>query len=208
MPFENRYLRITALVLLLMAACDRASEAPANPHDTKYEKVQIDGRDAGDCIRDSTTGLTWELKSDDPGLRDWRNTYSWFRPDESHGELDYRGLENGGECAGSKCDTWHYVRAVNAISLCGYNDWHLPTKDELFSISDPTRAASPPTVNLQALPYTQPDEYWSANDYSFQYDSAWAWNFRYGHDRVDWKKTPKFLRLVRGDAVDLERVKE
>ena len=51
-------------------------------------------------------------------------------------------------------------------------------------------------------------EYWSANDYSFQWDAAWAWSFEYGHDRVDWKSSPKFVRLVRGTAENLEKVKE
>jgi hypothetical protein len=61
---------------------------------------------------------------------------------------------------------------------------------------------------MEFFPRTQSAEYWSANDYSFQPDSAWAWNFLYGHDRVDWKKSPKFVRLVRGDPIDLQTVKE
>ena len=127
---------------------------------------------------------------------------------EAHGELDYRGTENGGECAGSNCDTWHYVLAVNEAGYCGYQDWRLPAKDELFSISDLRKAANPPTQDTTVFVWSQPAEYWSANDYSFQWDAAWAWNFEFGHDRVDWKKTPKFVRLVRGSAESLPEVKE
>jgi hypothetical protein len=54
----------------------------------------------------------------------------------------------------------------------------------------------------------QADEYWTGFDYSTQYQSAWAWNFFYGHDRVDWKKSPKFVLLVRGTANNLDKVKE
>jgi hypothetical protein len=108
----------------------------------------------------------------------------------------------------SRCDTWDYAKAVNEEGLCGFNDWRLPTKDEFFSISDLSKASSPPTVNANVFPFTQAAEYWTANDYSFQYDSAWAWTFLYGHDRVDWKKSGKYVRLVRGKARDLEAVKE
>lgn len=193
---------------LLLVACSEPAEPPPNPHDTKYEAVTIDDRASVDCVRDSVTGLTWELKSDDPGLRDWRNTYSWFNPGEAHKELDYRGLQDGGRCAASDCDTWDYVSKVNATAFCGYTDWRLPTKDEYFSITDLSRTASPPTANTAIFRYMQAAEYWTANDYSFQYDSAWAWNFQFGHDRVDWKRSAKFVRLVRGVAGDLEQVKE
>jgi hypothetical protein len=205
---EYRGFLVSVLPLLMVAACGDTGDPPANPQQTKFELVSVAGRNSADCIRDRVTGLIWEVKSDDPGLRDWRNTYSWFSPEEAHGELDYRGLKNGGNCVASDCDTSDYVRAVNATALCAFSDWRVPTKDELFSLSDLSKAKSPPTTNLQAFPFTQPAEYWSANDYSFQYDAAWAWSFEYGHDRVDWKKSAKYLRLVRGEARKLEVVKE
>lgn len=160
------------------------------------------------CVRDTGSGLTWESKSNQGGLHDWRNTYSWFNPTQAHHELDYRGLADAGSCNNSLCDTWSVVAANNEEKACGFDDWRIPTKDELFSISDLLRAKSPPTIDTAYFPLTQTAEYWSANDYSFQPDSAWAWNFKYGHDRVDWKKSPKFVRLVRGDAIDLTKVKE
>ena len=67
---------------------------------------------------------------------------------------------------------------------------------------------TPPTVNTTYFPHMQADEYWSSNDYQFQWNAAWLWSFHYGHDRVEWKATPRFARLVRGEALQLERVKE
>lgn len=160
------------------------------------------------CIWDKRTNLIWERKSDSEGLHHWQNTYSWFYPDEAHNELDYRGRPNAGSCAGSPCDTWSVVAAANEEKLCGHDDWRMPSRDELFSVSDLLKAKSPPTIDTDFFPHTQAAEYWSANDYSFQSDSAWAWNFQYGHDRVDWKKAPKFVRLVRGAATELASVKE
>ena len=190
---------------LVLGACGQDQDGPQTTNDSKYSAVFVDN-DA--CVFDQQTGLLWQAKSDVPGLHDYRNTYSWYDPDEVHKELDYRGIEDGGECAGSACDTWNYVRAVNAAGYCGYNDWRVPRKDELFSVSDLGRADNPPTMNTAFFIHAQPAEYWSGNDYSFQWDTAWAWNFQYGHDRVDWKKTPKFVRLVRGSATTLREVKE
>jgi hypothetical protein len=194
-----------SLACLFLASCSQNPDDIANPHDTKYSAIRS-GSDT--CVLDTATQLTWQTKTSQPGLHNAMNTYSWFDPTETNGELDFRGLEDGGDCDGSSCDTWDYVRAVNEAGYCGHNDWRMPIKDELFSVSDLRRAENPPTMNTAFFPHTQSAEYWSGNDYSFQYNTAWAWSFEYGHDRVDWKKEPKFVRLVRGTAGELEEVKE
>jgi hypothetical protein len=196
---------ILSLTCLLFASCSQNPDDIANPHDTKYTTIETG---SNSCVLDTTTQLMWQTKTSQPGLHNVANTYSWFDPTEANGELDFRGLEDGGDCDGSACDTWHYVQAVNEAGLCGRNDWRIPIKDELFSVSDLRRAENPPTMNTAFFPHAQSAEYWSGNDYSFQYNTAWAWNFEYGHDRVDWKKEPKFVRLVRGTAGELEAVKE
>ena len=211
------YLRLLPMVAAigLLYGCNKDSGPGPGIHDTKYLTIDFNGQPleaaAGDndCVLDQFIGLMWEVKSDEPGLRDWRNTYSWYNPGESfEGELDYRGLKNAGVCAGSDCDTTSYVQAVNATAYCGYSDWRLPTRDELGSISDPRKVDNPPTINLAFFPYTQAQEYWSGNDYQFQYDTAWRWSFEFGHDRVDWKASPGLVRLVRGKAALAPRVKD
>jgi len=196
---------ILTLSCLTLASCGQNPDGVPNPHDSKYASFDVD---TDICVLDTITQLLWQTKSSDPGLHHADNTYSWFAPDEANGELDYRGLENGGTCDGSSCDTWHYVQAVNEAGYCGHNDWRMPNKNELFSISDLRRVETPPTINTEFFPNARSAEYWSGNDYSFQYDTAWAWNFELGHDRVDWKKEAKFVRLVRGSAGVLEAVKE
>lgn len=202
-------------VLLLLSACGQETGPGPGIHDTKYIAIGPDAQlvkgDPGenDCVLDQFIGLVWEVKSDQPGLRDWRNTYTWYDPDESYeNELDYRGARDGGVCAGSECDTAAYVKAVNKTGYCGHGDWRMPSRDELGSISDPRKHENKATTNMKAFPYTQLEEYWSANDYQFQYDSAWRWSFKFGHDRVDWKTSPGRVRLVRGEAAMMKRVKE
>jgi hypothetical protein len=203
------------VAFILLYGCNSDSGPGPEIHDSKYVFIDSSGQALegvpgdNDCVLDQFIGLTWEVKSDEAGLRDWRNTYSWYSPDESYeGELDYRGLRNGGQCAGSECDTTAYVQAVNASDYCGHDDWRLPSRDELGSISDPRKVKSPPTVNAIYFPYAQAEEYWSGNDYQFQYDTAWRWSFKFGHDRVDWKTGPARVRLVRGEVALVPRVKE
>lgn len=196
---------IPAISCLLLSSCSRGPNDVANPHDSKYSALEFGGET---CVLDTSTQLLWQTKAPAAGLNSAANTYSWFAPNEANGELDYRGLEDGGVCDGSACDTWHYVEAVNLAGLCGHNDWRMPSKDEIFSISDLSRAASPPTINTTFFPNSRAAEYWTANDYSFQWNTAWAWNFELGHDRVDWKREAKFVRLVRGTSGPLESVKE
>lgn len=202
MPKHPHWAPVLASVLLL-ASCGRDPGPNPNLHDTKYVASP-----AGPCVLDQYTGLLWEGKSDEPGLHDWRNTYTWYDPNEAHAQLDYRGTPDGGRCSGSACDTWALVAAVNVAGYCGAHDWRMPTRDELGSISDPRKVATPPTINVEHFRYAQPVEYWSANDYSFQWDAAWVWSFGDGQDRVDWKRLPKAVRLVRGESPNVVRVKD
>lgn len=209
-PFRTLFFALPVLV-----SCGKESGPGLEIHDTKYAALddagvaQAELPERWNCVLDQFTGLTWEVKSDQPGLHDWRNTYSWYNPGESHdGELDYRGTPDAGSCAGSDCDTHALVAAVNTEALCGYDDWRLATREELASISDPRKMASPPTINSEYFPNAQAGEYWSSNDYQFQWNGAWLWNFQFGHDRVEWKASPRFARLVRGEAMHLERVKD
>jgi hypothetical protein len=202
-------------VLITVSACSGETGPGPDIHDSKYIAVDGNGEVVSElpaqwpCVLDQFTGLTWEVKTDMPGLHDWRNTYSWYDPDEAHdGELDYRGTPDAGQCQGSGCDTHAFVEAVNQAGLCGHHDWRAPLRDELATISDPRQTDNPPTTNMRYFPNMQSAEYWSSNDYSFQWNSAWVWSFQTGLDRVEWKATPRHVRLVRGEAQYLQRVKD
>lgn len=164
------------------------------------------GAKSWNCVRDQRTGLVWEVKSDRPGLRYRGNTYTWYEPDSKREPVDYRGTADGGECRGSRCDTSSYVAAVNEMALCGFSDWRMPYRQELRSISDPRRPLTPPTLDTTYFPNAESAEYWSGNGYRMQFDAAWAWGFDTALDRVDWKRAPKHVRLVRGTHTDIARL--
>jgi len=93
-----------ALILLLAASCGQEPADDPASGDSQFSLISADNEA---CILDSRTGLMWQGKTDVAGLHDYRNTYSWYDPNEANGELDYRGTENGGECAGSSCAPRH-----------------------------------------------------------------------------------------------------
>jgi hypothetical protein len=165
----SKPLLICLCTSLFLAACDSRSGPGPDIHDSKYAALGADGEqlevgETGPCVLDQFTGLIWEVKADTPGLHDRNSTYTWFNPEEdSSGELDYRGMPDGGECDGSGCDTFALVQAVNEAGYCGYNDWRLPTRDELGSISDPRKTLTPPSINTTYFPNTQDGEYWSGS---------------------------------------------
>lgn len=88
------------------------------------------------CVRDNVTGLLWEVKTDDGGLQDKDNTYTWYNPDSQTNGGD-AGTQNGGECHGGiACDTASYIQAINTNKLCNATTWRLPTLTEMLSIID------------------------------------------------------------------------
>ena len=134
----------------------------------------------GGCVQDNVSGLMWEVKTTDGGLRDWGKTYSNF----------------GDGRAG---DASAYPAAVNATNLCGYSDWRLPTVDELLSIVDFGIEYPGPTIDTIWFPNTRAAAFWSSSAYVSGSTYAWAVAFNGDVGSVI-GATPDlvtFVRLVR-----------
>ncbi len=116
-----------------------------------------------ECVRDEVTGLTWEVKTLDGGLRDATHTYTWYNTDTATNG-GFSGVADGGVCSGSACDTQSYVQAINAIGLCGFNDWRMPTAEELSSLIDISVLSPNPSIDSRYFPNTQKSpDYWSGS---------------------------------------------
>jgi Protein of unknown function (DUF1566)/Bacterial Ig-like domain len=131
----------------------------------------------GGCVTDNVTGLMWEVKTDDGGLRDKDNTYT-------------------NEVAGGSAST--FVTNVNSAGLCGFNDWRLPTADELQSIVD--YGTSRPAIDATWFPNAIGGYHWSSSPYV---DPAYAWSgeFNVGSFAFSLRTAGFNVRLVRGNAL-------
>jgi len=147
------------------------------------------------CVQDKVTGLIWEVKSDDGGLRDKNNTYSWYNPDSSSNGGD-EGTADGGNCSDTgRCDTQRYLQAVNLTRLCDADDWRVPSRDELHSIVDYSRRI--PAVDIDYFPHMQSGSYWSSSPAANDSDGAWDLHYGHGRSRILSKLDNGHLRLVR-----------
>jgi Protein of unknown function (DUF1566) len=116
------------------------------------------------CVLDRTTGLMWEVKEADGGLFDYRNLYT-----------------NIGD--GRSGDASHFVDTVNALGLCGANDWRLPSRPQLESLLDYSRAGFSPMVDPQWFPNSLGALHWTSTSSKINGGGAgywWAVNFLTG----------------------------
>lgn len=165
-----------------------------------FQKLNIVGKVLTDdaaqwaCVEDTRNGLIWEVKESNGGLRDKKNSYSWFDP--SHNELS--GIADGGRCKGGiKCDTNAYVQALNSQNFCGHSDWRLPTREEIQQLVNLENDKAEATINQKLFPDTVPSWYWTSSTNKNNPGYAWYVLFRNGIPLNDLKQRPKHIRLVR-----------
>ncbi|SEA06704.1 Protein of unknown function [Thiothrix caldifontis] len=98
------------------------------------------------CVKDNTTGLIWEMKTDDGGARDkdWRykhmhNSGGYAITTDLYGKLLCNGVFS--------CDPYSYIDMMNQqVGLCGKNNWRLPKMGELGSIAQINADERPPHI--------------------------------------------------------------
>ncbi len=137
------------------------------------------------CTQDNKTGLMWEVKTDDSGLRDMAKKYTNYTPDYDPNKL-----------YGAETNADGFVVDVNSQGLCGASDWRLPTKDELLGIVK--KGVTNPSIDTTYFPNTQNYSFWSSSPVAGYSNYAWFVGFSNGYSGSYDKNGNGSVRLVRG----------
>jgi PKD repeat protein len=81
------------------------------------------------CVKDNVTGLIWENKTTDGGLRDVSNTYTNY-DSTTAAQLPTGGIPTQAQIDAAT-NSVGFKNAVNATGLCGATDWRIPDLNEL-----------------------------------------------------------------------------
>ncbi|MCX8520622.1 MAG: DUF1566 domain-containing protein, partial [Rhodoferax sp.] len=108
--------------------------------------------DKTECVKDLSTGLIWEGKNPiGSSSRPADGTYTNY--DSSH---------TGGTNINDSANSIGYVNSVNALSLCGFTDWRLPTDGEQSNIMITGWGTPEPKIDTTWFPNAQGTQYWTS----------------------------------------------
>ena len=144
------------------------------------------------CVKDNTTGLIWEVKTDDGGIHDKNNQYTWYNPDNTTNGGN-AGTENGG------VNTHSFVTDTNTAGLCGASTWRLPTIKELLSITsyEEFTGSGFTSINTDYFPNTVNSRYFSSTGNASNPTFKLAVFFNFGYAGQVSASTISWVRLVR-----------
>ena len=149
----------------------------ANASDGLYDKTE--------CVQDNNTGLVWEGKTASPatsrlGTSTYTNYDSTGKAQKPNPPSTTYVNPTQGEINASN-NSISYVNSVNAIGLCGYNDWRMPVQHELEGI---LASGGNPRIDTAWFPNTQADNYWTSTTTGGTNDQAWVVIFQPGTGRT------------------------
>lgn len=155
------------------------------------------------CNRDNVTGLIWEVKTADSGLRDQNDIYTWDStdPNTDDGNFDDEINTCEGYVSGQPatyCNAQAFVARVNTAGLCGHTDWRIPSRVELQGIVSYDRVGT--SIDATYFPNTPASSvFWSGAHHPFYYGHASGVDFGTGCSSLFYNCFNGYqVRLVRG----------
>ena len=128
------FLKIIWPLMLTASLCHGGSEK------STFTKLDAQGKELQDSaqtwamVRDNTTQLVWEVKTDDDSIHDKNNTYTYKEAEEK------------------------LIGELNRTKFGTFSDWRMPSNDELYSIRI---KGVEPYINTLFFPHTSPTAYHS-----------------------------------------------
>jgi hypothetical protein len=159
----------------------RAAAATNSGCDTERFTI-VDG-----TVRDHLTGLQWERKTDDGGIHDKDDGYSW--------SADWPSILADGTVFTSLLPT------LNAAPcFAGHCDWRLPTRSELQTIllAEPQPCVTIPCIDQSVFGPTVEWQYWTSTPVATDPAQTWLVSFLWGHAGYDYTDNILPVRVVRG----------
>ncbi|MBR6888100.1 MAG: DUF1566 domain-containing protein [Selenomonadaceae bacterium] len=124
-------------------------------------------------IRDSTTGLDWEVKSlDEENFRYCKRPLNWFAFNEK------------------------YIPQLNETAYGGFSDWRVPSKAELRSLIDYSKTS--PAFPQEIFRTLTAQDYWCGTTYGLRSDCGWVINLNLGAATAKNKTLTSYGVAVRG----------
>jgi hypothetical protein len=131
------------------------------------------------CIKDNVTGLIWENKTRDGTIHDGRQGFD---------QLTLKPTV--------------LADVSNAEKLCGYSDWRVPSRRELFSIFSYARGGSA-AVDERYFSNTIAGQYWTSTSYERKANPVNFWTLSFFdpilRGRMQDPRDTQFARVVRSD---------
>jgi len=130
-----------------------------------------------EVVVDNTTGLMWQDNIDAKTIqKQWITTINY----------------NAGNYTNTLGDTASTY--CNNLTLGGFNDWRLSTREELLSIIDYSKSTL--IINSAFINSTN-NYYWCGTTHANIPDSAWIIYFKYGNTRYNRKDSTYYVRCIR-----------
>ena len=159
--------------------------------DTSWCTAQRFVDNGNGTITDNLTGLMWEQKSGERGPRLLqRGKIPRFRTGKNPCLETIHAIDSA--CTWFQTVEW--IARINARRFAGYNDWRLPTVQELVTILDYERMD--PSVSPIFSP-TQAASYWSSTSVALSAADAWGVDFSNGRVFSGNKQLTAYVRAVR-----------
>lgn len=137
-------------------------------------------------VVDHLTGLQWEQKTDDGGIHDVDDRYTWSESALTAGDgtvfTTFMPVLNSAPCFADHCD------------------WRLPTRAELETlVTEAFPCTTVPCIDQNVFgPTATEDFYWTSTPDAVETDGAWGVSFGNGFVNDDFVDSGDFVRAVRG----------